>query len=87
MTDSMGWSRNKPTEPGIYQVRGFNACRPKSQQFVATVTVVMGRGHKSRKSELMCNLHRSTSEDDLTEWGRLANYDDAFEWRGPFVRL
>lgn len=82
MQANIGWARQKPTAPGVYQVRGFNLCRPRRQQVVATVVVELRGG---RDPVLVCNLHASNSENDRTMWSRLENMCDSFEWRGPLV--
>lgn len=80
-----GWRRQKPTEPGIYQVRGFELCQPRRRQTIATVVVAAASTNRRDKGALVHNLHISTSEGDLGEWGLLAHLSDGFEWRGPFV--
>lgn len=69
------WSRQQPTVPGIYGIRGFNLCRPASEQFEAVVVV------REYGGELVCNLHESTSEDDLESWAPICDLDPDFEWR------
>lgn len=69
------WSRQQPTVPGIYGIRGFNLCRPASEQFEAVVVV------REHGGELVCNLHESTSEDDLESWAPICDLDPDFEWR------
>lgn len=69
------WSRQQPTVPGIYGIRGFNLCRPASEQFEAVVVV------REHGGGLVCNLHESTSEDDLESWAPICDLDPDFEWR------
>lgn len=69
------WSKRQPTCPGIYGIRGFNLCRPASEQFEAVVVV------REHGGELVCNLHESTSEDDLGSWAPICDLDPDFEWR------
>lgn len=80
----MNWSKNKPVEAGIYQVRGFNYGQPKSKQVVATVVVENSR-YKDDKKALVCNLHESNSEPSHDSWSLLSDISEEFEWRGPFV--
>lgn len=82
----LNWKQQKPTEPGAYWVRGFNAWRPASRQFQALVQVRLYHFEDSDfGTELVCNLHQSTSEDDLRNWSPVADYNDKFEWAGPLV--
>ncbi|RRN78508.1 hypothetical protein EIM50_13545 [Pseudoxanthomonas sp. SGD-10] len=69
------WAKQQPTCPGIYGIRGFNLCRPVSEQFEAVVVV------REYGGELVCNLHESTSEDDLSSWAPICDLDPDFEWR------
>lgn len=69
------WSKQQPACPGIYGIRGFNLCRPASEQFEAVVVV------REYGGELVCNLHESTSEDDLESWAPICDLDPDFEWR------
>lgn len=84
MNANDGWSKDKPTTPGIYQVRGFNLFVPKNRQVIATVVVAVSKDKRDKK-QLVNNLHESTSEGDHSEWSRLSDMSDEFEWRGPFV--
>ena len=69
------WAKQQPTCPGIYGICGFNLCRPVSEQFEAVVVV------REYGGELVCNLHESTSEDDLESWAPICDLDPDFEWR------
>ena len=69
------WTKNKPTTPGAYWVRGYEVGRSHRKALV----VVMERG-----GELCSNLH-STNSDNDDEPTPLANHSDRFEWCGPLV--
>ena len=80
------WRRAKPTEPGAYYVRGFNWGRGELQ-FEALVQVTWHRFEHEPAEELVCNLHESTSEEDLNDWSPLCDVSDEFEWCGPLYTL
>lgn len=76
----MQFSRGKPTKPGIYKVRGFNLFRPRNRWREAVVEVRLYRG------VLRCNLHEINSSDDpIATWAPISEYNDDFEWLGPFA--
>jgi hypothetical protein len=70
------WSTtNKPKRAGVYGVRGFNVGEAPEHQFEAIVAVRL-----DDDGELVCNLHESTSEDDLARWSLVSDCSDKFEW-------
>lgn len=73
----MSWTQSKPTEEGIYKVRGWRIGAP----FMTAVVEVM----KDESGHLVCNLHEANSDQDTEEWDRLAVFSDDFEWQGPFM--
>jgi hypothetical protein len=73
----MSWTQSKPTEEGIYKVRGWRIGAP----FMAAVVEVV----KDESGHMVCNLHEPNSGQDTEEWDRLAVFSDDFEWQGPFV--
>jgi hypothetical protein len=80
------WRHTKPTEPGAYYVRGFNWGRGELQ-LEALVQVAWHKFKSETVKELVCNLHKSTSEDDLEAWSPLCDMSDDFEWCGPLYTL
>jgi hypothetical protein len=76
----VNWTKNKPTKPGIYKVKGFNMFRAPSKQRVAVVEV------RSYRGRLHCNLHESNSSDDpVSEWSWMQDLNSDFQWCGPLV--
>ena len=69
-----GWTNTKPTEPGVYGVKGFNLGQTPSEQVEAIVRVVFD-------GELVCNLHQCNSEEDFEDWYAVSDLLDTFEWR------
>ena len=67
-----GWSSIKPTEEGVYGVRGFNL--GQEEQVEAIVKVVFD-------GELVCNLHECNSEENTGDWYPIAQLRHNFEWR------
>lgn len=67
-----GWTRTKPTEQGIYRVRGWNI---GSEADVAVVSVI------EYDDALVCNLHERNSDTEYEEWDDLARFSDRFEWQ------
>lgn len=72
----LNWTKNKPTEPGAYWVRGYWLGRPKKAALVEV---------RDLDGELCSNLHCTNSDDDNDSFGALESYSDAFEWCGPLV--
>jgi hypothetical protein len=68
------WASVKPTCSGVYGVRGYQPGVSKADQFEAAVLV------REYEGELVCNLHESTSEDNLDRWAPLSEISDKFEW-------
>lgn len=84
MNANKGWTQRKPEKPGIYQVRGFDLCKPEHKQSIATITVAKSLYREDKKA-LVCNLHESTSDSNHESWWRVEDLSDEFQWRGPFV--
>lgn len=66
------WTKVKPSEPGIYEIRGFVIGQPQSSAIVIVDLNASG--------EYVCNLHESTSESDREEWSYVDDFSDNFEW-------
>jgi len=79
--EAVAWSKMKPTTEGDYYVRGFNLFAPK--QYEALVQVRMHHFDGEPAPELVCNLHESTSSDDMDDWSPIVEMSDDFEWMGP----
>lgn len=69
--ESQEWKDEKPTESGIYWVRGF--CYGRRYD-MALVEVSYFDG------DLICNLHRVNSERDKENWPLVSELSDKFEW-------
>ena len=67
------WTKNKPTIPGAYWVRGYSNDYPNE----AALVEVCGQN-----GTLYCNLHENNSS---SKFSSLDKYDDRFEWCGPLV--
>lgn len=76
----VAWSKTKPTTEGAYYVRGFAI-----GQDVALVQVRMHRFDGEPAPELVCNIHESTSNEDMDDWWPMVDLSDDFEWLGPLV--
>ena len=72
----MKWTRDKPTEPGAYWVRGFGFDKSRAE---ALVEVRAWRGG------LKCNLHETTGTREYDDWFHVADLSPAFRWCGPLV--
>lgn len=68
----MNWSRNKPTQPGAYWIRGNGLSRP------ALIEVV-----EEEPGELRCNLHDRTTCDNFDYGYDLIDLSPDFDWSGP----
>ncbi len=79
--EAVAWVKTKPTAEGDYYVRGFNLFAPK--QYEALVQVRMHHFAGEPAPELVCNLHESTSSEDMDAWSPIVEMSDDFEWRGP----
>lgn len=79
--EAVAWVKTKPTTEGDYYVRGFNLFAPK--QYEALVQVRMHHFNGELAPELVCNLHESTSSEDMDDWSPIVEMSDDFEWRGP----
>ncbi len=66
------WTREKPTVPGAYWVRGNG---------LPDALVVV----KYDEGELWCNLHMSTTEQNFGYGFTIEQLDDRFEWLGPLA--
>ena len=74
----MNWTRNKPTEPGAYFVRGFALGHPLVQ---ALVEVRKWRG------VLICNLHETTGDCEYDDWPHMTDMSQNFSWCGPLATV
>lgn len=54
-------------------------------QDVALVQVRMHRFDGEPAPELVCNIHESTSNEDMDDWWPMVDLSDDFEWLGPLV--
>lgn len=70
--EAVAWKRGKPSTTGVYRVRGWEI-GARCKEAVVVVAEHDGLLH--------CNLHESTSETDIDEWGRVDDFSDAFEWQ------
>ena len=70
------WTKNRPTVPGAYWVRGYWLGRPNKAALVEV---------RYLDGELCSNLHCTNSDDDNDGFDTLANHSDKFEWCGPLV--
>lgn len=77
------WTKVKPTEPGIYQIRGFNYGQPKRKQRVAVV-VVERSTVTADNGALVVNLHEKNTEYNQYDWYLVSVLDEKFEWLGPY---
>jgi hypothetical protein len=78
--EAMAWSKTKPTTEGAYYVRGFAIGQDE-----ALVQVRIHRFDGEPAPELVCNIHESTSNDDMDDWWPMVDLSDDFEWLGPLV--
>lgn len=81
---SVEWTTDKPSRPGAYYVRGFNWGR-NDEQYEALVQVASHWFLGDEAPSLVCNLHESTSEEDLSNWCELKELSEKFEWAGPLL--
>lgn len=73
MADNRAWTRNKPTTPGYYLVRGYEVGHNEE-----TACVEVG---KDIDGELSCNLHEQNSNPDGVNRGFIvAGLHDGLEW-------
>lgn len=73
-----GWTKQKPTRPGAYYVRGFRL--GEEGTLPALVEVRMYEA-----GVLITNIHERNSEDDLNQWSQVSDCADRFEWLGPLA--
>jgi len=76
----LNWTKDKPTSPGAYWVRGFNV--GEKQQTPALVEV------KLVGDELRCNLGENNQDpfnDGPSAWSWLDDLSARFEWCGPLM--
>lgn len=71
-----GWTKDKPTAPGAYWVRGFRLGEPDSRPALVEVT-------RSDAGTLLCNLNDSNTNDETREWSFVEDLAERFEWFGP----
>lgn len=74
-TETIQWTREKPSQTGAYWVRGNSLEEP------ALIQVKRDCG------ELWCNLHMSTTESDFGHGYSIGQLSDKFEWLGPLHSL
>ena len=79
--EAVAWIKTKPTAEGAYYVRGFNLFQ--IAQYEALVQVRMHHFDGEPAPELVCNIHESTSNEDMGEWSPMVDMSDDFEWFGP----
>ncbi|GEM_PF-5837653 len=79
--EAVAWSKTKPTVEGAYYVRGFNLFQPA--QYEALVQVRTHHFDGEPAPELVCNIHESTSNEDMDDWSPMVEMSDDFEWLGP----
>lgn len=65
------WTKQKPTNPGVYAVCRYNIGYPEDRA-VVEVDVVDGK--------LRTNLHEINSERFPSRWARLGLHNDKFQW-------
>lgn len=73
-----GWSKEKPSVPGAYYVKGFRLGEEDYRPALVDVAL-------DEDGELVCNIHLSNSDDDLDQWSFVANCSGRFEWLGPLL--
>lgn len=71
-----GWTKDKPTAPGAYWVRGYRLGEPDSRPALVEVT-------HNDDGKLLCNLHEHNSNDETHQWSLVADFAERFEWFGP----
>ncbi len=79
--EAVAWSKTKPTAEGAYYVRGFNLFQ--LAQYEALVQVRTHHFDGEPAPELVCNIHESTSNEDMGDWSPMVDMSDDFEWFGP----
>jgi hypothetical protein len=72
------WTKQKPTEPGAYYVRGWAFCDPHK---VALVEVRCGNTAR----HLFGNLHAKNSDDFETKSFPIRKYSNRLEWLCPLL--
>lgn len=72
------WTKNKPTAPGAYYVRGFRLGEKESRP--ALVEVVRD---VKETGNLVCNLNKNNANDKTLDWLFVEEMADHFEWLGP----
>lgn len=73
------FTTTKPTEAGIYEVRGWYVGRPQARAVVAV--------ERNDDGDLVCNLHQENSDQNVDDWDTLDQFADDFQWRGPYVYI
>jgi len=73
----LNWTKNKPTEPGAYWVRGWSLDAGHEQDLaVVTVTEIDGE---------LCSDVNECNTAWWRDWLPIENHSDRFEWCGPLV--
>lgn len=81
--EAVAWSKTKPTAEGAYYVRGFNLFQ--LAQYEALVQVRTHHFDGEPAPELVCNIHKSTSNAEMDDWSPIVEMSEDFEWLGPLV--
>ena len=68
------WTKEKPTQPGAYWVRGYDI---GNRNETALVEV------REQDGELCSNLHNRNT--DVSDPMPLADHSERFEWLGPLI--